>query len=102
MIQSNLLFSKFFLNDFKTISVASLGGIEIKIFSEAFDLSNLNYFYLDDLKPYQKKTLSILGMEKIKVISSKKYRHIQANELFATEHPWYFKGTILDLSLIHI
>ena len=69
---------------------------KIKIFSEAFDLSNLDYFYLDDLKPYQKKTLNILGMKKIKVISSKKYRHIQANELFATEHPWYFKGTILE------
>ena len=69
---------------------------KIKIFSEAFNLSNLDYFYLDDLKPFQKKTLNMLEIEKIKIISSKKYRHIQANELFATEHPWYFKGTILE------
>tara|TARA_B100000963_G_scaffold183498_1_gene159468 strand:+ start:6248 stop:7336 length:1089 start_codon:yes stop_codon:yes gene_type:complete len=69
---------------------------KIRIFSEAFDISNLDYFYVDDLKPYQKKTLEVLGLGKIKVISSKKYRHIQAKELFATEHPWYFKGTILE------
>jgi len=69
---------------------------KIKIFSEVFDLSDLDYIYFNNLKSYQEKTLDHLGLKSIKTISSNKFRHVEADKLYATEHPWYFKGTILE------
>ena len=37
-----------------------------------------------------------MGLSKIQIIDSNKYRHIQADELFISEHPWYYQGTILE------
>ena len=69
---------------------------KIKIFSELHDLSSIDYFYLDYLKPYQKNILKLMGLENINIISANKHRHVQADKIFATEHPWYFKGLILE------
>ena len=69
---------------------------KIKLFSELYNLNNLNYFYLSKLENYQKITLECLGLSKIQIIDSNKYRHIQADELFISEHPWYYQGTILE------
>ena len=69
---------------------------KIKIFSEGNDISSLDYFYLSKLQNYQKKTLEILGFDNIKVLDAKKYRHIEAKQIFAVEHPWYTKGYALE------
>ena len=37
-----------------------------------------------------------MGYDNIKIIDSKKNRHIQANEIICTEHPWYKSGFILE------
>lgn len=69
---------------------------KIKIFSEIHDLKSLDYLYLSKLEIFQKKTLKILGLDKIKILDANRYRHIEANELYAVEHPWYTKGHILE------
>ena len=50
---------------------------------------------MDELKSWQKDTLRLLGLNRIKTVSSNKFRHVQADKIFATEHPWYFRSTIL-------
>lgn len=69
---------------------------KIKIFSEIYDLKSLDYFYLSKLEIFQQKTLKILGLERIKTLDANRYRHVQADELYAVEHPWYTKGHILE------
>jgi hypothetical protein len=69
---------------------------KIKLYSEIYDIKSLDYFYLSKLEEFQKKTLQILGLNRIKILDANKYRHVEANELFAVEHPWYTKGHILD------
>lgn len=69
---------------------------KIKIYSEKYDLSSLDYFYLSKLKEFQKSSLKILKLDSIKILDANKYRHISPNETFAVEHPWYFQGNILE------
>ena len=69
---------------------------KIKIFSEGYNINSLDYFYLAKLQNYQKKTLEILGFDNIKILDAKKYRHIEAKQIFAVEHPWYTKGYVLE------
>ena len=37
-----------------------------------------------------------MGLKNLKIIDSSYYRHIECDELIATQHPSYFKGFILD------
>jgi capsular polysaccharide biosynthesis protein len=67
---------------------------KIKIFSEKFSSKDLNYLYLPKLKQFQKISLNLLGYGKIKILDSKRFRHIEADILYAIEHPWYFKGYV--------
>ena len=69
---------------------------KIKLFSKLYNIEVLNYLYLSKLENYQRTTFDCLGLNKIKIIDAKKYKHIQADELFISEHPWYYKGTILE------
>ena len=69
---------------------------KIKLYSEFYDLKDLNYFYLNKLKKFQVQSLEILGLDKIKVIDSNKYRHVQSDELICTDHPSYYQGYILE------
>ena len=69
---------------------------KIKLYSEIYDLKSLDYFYLSKLEEFQKKTLEILGLNKIKTLDANIYRHVEAKELFAVEHPWYTQGHILE------
>jgi capsular polysaccharide biosynthesis protein len=69
---------------------------KIKIYSEVYDLKSLDYFYLSKLEMFQQKTLKILGLDKIKILDANKYRHVEADELCAVDHPWYSKGHILE------
>ena len=64
-------------------SLSRLGLLENNL-----SLKDFNYFLVPDKKyKFQIETLKLLGIEK-KSISSKKYKHIFANNLTATNHPW--------------
>tara|TARA_Y100000590_G_scaffold85984_1_gene96249 strand:+ start:4067 stop:5173 length:1107 start_codon:yes stop_codon:yes gene_type:complete len=69
---------------------------KLKLYNEIFNYENLNYIYLNKLNSFQRSSLDLLGLEKVKILDSNKFRHIQCDELIATDHPSYFKGYILD------
>ena len=68
---------------------------KINICFKNYNSKEIDYFYLSNLEKYQKSTLQILDYDNIKIIDSNKNRHIQANEVICSEHPWYKKGFIL-------
>jgi hypothetical protein len=58
------------------------------LFNKFYSIKKIDFFLVPNCEfSYQKDTLKIIGIEKKKIISSKDYRHIQANNLFATSHP---------------
>ena len=64
-------------------SISRIGIIE-----DNFSLNDFSFFLVPDTKyKFQIETLKLLGIDK-KSISSKKYKHIFANNLTATNHPW--------------
>lgn len=69
---------------------------KIKLCSEHFPIENINYFYTPNLNKFHKETLSILNINDNQIINSEKYRHIQADEILAVDHPSYYKGFIKD------
>ena len=69
---------------------------KIKLYSEIYKISDLDFIYLNKLNNFQQESLKLLGLEKIKVIDSKKFRHIQGDEIICTDHPSYYKGYILE------
>lgn len=69
---------------------------KINICSKNYNLKEIDYLYLSKLETYQKSTLEILGYDNLKIIESNKNRHIQANEIICSEHPWYKRGFILE------
>ena len=69
---------------------------KIKLCSEHYLLKEIDFFYFPNLQNFQKQTLSIFNIEEDKILNSDLYRHIQASELIVVDHPWYFKGFILD------
>ena len=68
---------------------------KINICSKNYDLQKIDYLYVSKLEKYQKSTLKILGYDNLRIIDSNKNRHIQADEIVCSEHPWYKKGFIL-------
>jgi capsular polysaccharide biosynthesis protein len=64
----------------------------IKLIENIKKLKDIDYFYFPELKKWQKETLSVFKIPKHKFINSKNYRHIEADLVFATSHPWYTKG----------
>ena len=69
---------------------------KIKICSNNYDLKKIDYLYLSNLEEYQKMTLKILGLENINILDANKNRHIIADQIITTEHPWYKRGFILE------
>ena len=69
---------------------------KIKIVLSSYNINEINYFYMPELQIFQKKILSMLGFKKIKIINSKKFKHIQTDNLIIPEHPWYSKSTIFN------
>lgn len=65
---------------------------KIKLYSEIYKLNDLDYLYAFKLKKFQLESLIPLGLEKIKIIDIKRDRHIEANEIICTDHPYYFNG----------
>ena len=70
----------------------------IGIMEENFNINDFNFFLVPDKKfKFQIETLKLLGIDK-KSISSKKYKHIFANNITATNHPWqYSKSAHKDI-----
>ena len=62
---------------------------------ECYSLKNVDFFYLPKLQKWQKDTLSIFDIDFKKVINSQKIRHVQADNIICTSHPWYKEGYIL-------
>ena len=69
---------------------------KIRMYSEHYSLDDLNYVYVPKINSFQKETLSALGINENQLIDSENFRHIQANELFVVDHPYYYQGTILE------
>ena len=50
---------------------------------------NINFFLFPNLdKKFQKETIDILKIDKKKILSSKKFRHISCEQLIVTDHPY--------------
>ena len=69
---------------------------KINIISKNYNLKEIDYLYTSKLEKYQKSTLEILGYDKFEIIDSNRNRHIQADAVICSEHPWYKKGFILE------
>ena len=65
---------------------------KIYICSKNYNLSKINYFYLSEPKNFQIQILNFFGIKKNQIISSKFYRHIEADQIIVVDHPWYKKG----------
>ncbi len=66
----------------------------IKMCEEVYNLKDVDYFYVPNDHDWQLKILNALGIKNDKIINSDRYRHIQADKILATDHPWYKKGKI--------
>jgi len=67
---------------------------KIYLLSSKISIKKIDYFYVSDPKEWQIKILEKLGIDKNKLLSSKKYKHIIADEVYTVDHPWYNKGHI--------
>ena len=65
----------------------------IALCNKIINLNDIDYFLLPDhLKQFQKETLDYLNIPMHKRLSSKKFRHVQANKLIVTDHPVVIDG----------
>tara|TARA_B100000965_G_C19562060_1_gene745008 strand:- start:101 stop:1234 length:1134 start_codon:yes stop_codon:yes gene_type:complete len=61
----------------------------IKILENSYNLDKIDYFLLPNLeKRFQKETLDILKIPNKKRLSSIKLRHISADQIISTDHPY--------------
>ena len=66
----------------------------ICIYEKKFKLKDIDKFYVPSYKyRYQIDSLKILGINKNKIISSEKVKHLKADCIFATSHPCYYLPT---------
>ena len=62
---------------------------------KVLDLNDIDFFLLPSIdKKFQKETLDLLNISKKKRLSSKSFRHINASELFVTEHPYVITNDV--------
>ena len=63
----------------------------LEICGKTNKLDKIDYFIVPSLeKKFQKETLNTLNINNKKILSSKEFRHIKANELLVTNHPYIF------------
>jgi len=68
----------------------------IRIYQQKFSISKIDKFYLPSIKyKFQRESLSYFGINKSNIISSEKYKHIEANKIYATDHPCFHKPTMV-------
>ena len=56
-------------------------------------LKDINLFLLPDIKDWQKTILSSFGIGEKQLLNSNKNRHVEAEKIYAVDHPWYMKGS---------
>ena len=71
---------------------------KIRLYSEVYNFSELDYLYAGSLQNFQAESLIPLGLDKIKIIDIANYRHIEADEIICTDHPNYYEGFIENKS----
>ena len=60
----------------------------VGLFSKVYNLNDVDYFLVPDLiKRFQYETLNSLKISTNKILSSERYRHIEAEKLIVTDHP---------------
>ncbi len=64
----------------------------LKIFSEITDLEKVDFFYIQGKNKWQIDILKRFNIPEEKIIDCNEYRHIKADKIFVSEHPWYSKG----------
>ena len=69
---------------------------KIGMIEKCYDLNKVNYFLCPDLNDWQLRTLYLLGINKSKCLSSVKFRHIKANNIITTSHPWLKSQNIIN------
>ena len=65
---------------------------KIYILKSKINLTEINFFYVSNIKFWQIKIFNMIGIKNKKLLDSEKFNHIYANEIFSVEHPWYEKG----------
>ena len=65
---------------------------KIYLLEKNLPIKSIDYFYVPEIKSWQKKIYQLFDINEKKLIDSKKYRHIQGDLIVAVSHPWYFKG----------
>ena len=65
----------------------------LKILNNELNYSNIDYFLFPDVNErFQKETLDLLDIPSSKIISSKVFRHIEANKIIAVDHPYVIRN----------
>jgi len=65
---------------------------KIFICSKNYNIKKIDYFYLSEPQKFQKELLKFFKIKENKIINSKLYRHIEADNIITCDHPWYSKG----------
>ena len=69
----------------------------IALFEKKFNRLKIDKYYVPSVKhKFQLESLKLLGINKKKIISSEKYKHIQAEILYATSHPCHYLPTKVE------
>lgn len=69
----------------------------IKLVSHVLSIETIDFFLLPSTKKkFQKQTLEYLSISENKWLQSDEYRHIQADEIISTEHPYVIKNNPTD------
>ena len=65
----------------------------LKIVEGKVDYGNIDYFLFPDFKEnFQIETINLLNIPNSKIISSKIFRHIEASNVIAVDHPYVIKN----------
>tara|TARA_B100000965_G_scaffold403524_1_gene431792 strand:- start:45 stop:1178 length:1134 start_codon:yes stop_codon:yes gene_type:complete len=68
----------------------------IKIYQQKFNIKKIDKFYIPSIKyKFQRESLSYLGINENNIISSEKYKHVEAKKIYATTHPCFHKPTMV-------
>ena len=66
------------------------------IVEKKINLDKINYFLCPNLNKWQMQTLELLGINKKRCLSSIKYRHIKADNIITTSHPYIRSSDIIN------
>ena len=67
----------------------------IGIVEKNINLKDIDYFLCPNLNKWQKETLKLLGINSKRCLSSVKYRHIKANNIITTSHPYIISSDVI-------